>query len=284
MRSRIFYVAKINIHGNIFSQDLNKLIHEEIPRVIRDADTIKINSWNWSFTDITTNVSDGQSYFTGNLTKSKKKKYKAKIGSETYQKQSEDEMAETAFFLYLPDKEILIHESTSEINKKNFIQVFTQLLSTNHVIGKVIINHIPIRNDIRQEIKSIEKVTELNISLIHPNPGKSEYNLYNKLIFENQLKTLDIDMKNQDGIHVLDEDSQEFTQNIESALTLVEAGYGSIGVKGHDTKVVQGKRKQRIEKIPRKYDTSKSIQNKKITDTDPEITTKKLLDFVKKFF
>ena len=47
---KIFYFAKINIHGNIFKPNLDELIHTEIPRVIEAAQDIKLKNSTISFT------------------------------------------------------------------------------------------------------------------------------------------------------------------------------------------------------------------------------------------
>lgn len=86
MRTRVFYAAKINIHGNIFSQDLDELIKVHIPRVILESDSIKVNTWNWSFTDIENKEINGRQLITGNVTKSKHTTQKVRMGQKTVKK------------------------------------------------------------------------------------------------------------------------------------------------------------------------------------------------------
>lgn len=271
MNKRNFYYAKINIHGNIFSPDLDNLIEIQIPRVIKDVSTIKLNSYNWSFTDLKEETIQGRNLIHGNVTKSKYANQKVKEGKSTYQKRSENELAETAFFIYDLKNEILVFETNSRITIQSFIDLFTRLLSQDTIIGKVIINPIPIEYKIISELLSYDKVTQISFNLIHPNPGKKAFNAYNNLIYGADLKELDIKMTNYDeGIKLSDDDSTEISNPIiTDGIDLVEQGYGEIDIHGENytyTMTKRNKRKRNVQK--RFFSSKKSIKKLTTQETD----------------
>ncbi|MDY0404654.1 hypothetical protein P5G51_003870 [Virgibacillus sp. 179-BFC.A HS] len=250
MKSRIFYAAKINIHGNIFSQDLENLIYNHIPRVLLESTTIKIHTWNWTFTDVEKINYNEQILITGNLTKSKHVNQKIRKGNKTSTVNSDDELAQTSFFVYDIKNEILAHEKTGSIDIVDFRNVFTDILGRDEYVGEVKIYPIPEPYKIREEISTMEKLTSLKFYLIHPNPGKKEFNLYQKIIKENSLKELDIGMENKDGFEITKtavgtaaQDEPKFNSTVEAGIELVESGYGDIKVKGYNTYIKKGKKR-----------------------------------------
>lgn len=271
MRGRIFYAAKVNIHGNILSPNLHELIEVHIPRVILNPNkSIRLKSWNWSFTDTKLISYQGKQLITGNVTKSRHMKQKYKIGSVTQEQQTEHELAKTAFFVYDPKLEILAHESNAEISAADFRYLFTTLLSSDIYVGEVRVLPIPIPHKIRDEIKSIQIVTSLKFNLIHPNPGEEEFNIYNDLIEDANLKELDISMTNKDGIKVIGQNTgstSEFTRTIESGIILVEKGYGEIRVSGYDKYTRPGKRgKMIVDTKPRKFSSSNEVRRTRVNE------------------
>jgi hypothetical protein len=49
---KTFYAAKVNVHENIFNQNLEEIIQKLIPDMIKSMPTIKLNTYNVSFTDV----------------------------------------------------------------------------------------------------------------------------------------------------------------------------------------------------------------------------------------
>ncbi|QIC07641.1 hypothetical protein GOP56_19950 [Brevibacillus sp. 7WMA2] len=314
MAKRTFYAAKINVHENIFSQDLDKIIEYEIPKTIMESKTIKLKSWNWTFTDINQIIHQGRKIIFGNVTKSKYKQLKVRIDTVTTNVISEHELAYTAFFIYDLESEILAHESTSSISVKEFLNLFTYLLSQNPVIGEVIIKSITEDQFIRKELLSIQKVTQIQFHLIHPNPGRRKsFNLYQKMIHQNRLKSLDIKMTNKDGVEIIEEqldfknDSEKDTSTtdqhsdtsthekhessnttlgkklttyIEYGIQLVESGYGEIKIKGFDETIRKGKTKNYIDKKPRNFSSENSIRRINVTEDEPVRLRSKLVTFI----
>lgn len=283
MSFRTFYAAKINIHGNILSPNLDELINHHIPRVILQSIPLKINTWNWTFTDVEPIKIQGNRYIVGNVTKSKYLKQKVRIGSRTERKKSEYEIAHTAFFVYDPNGEILIHESTSAISALDFRNLFTKLLSRDPYVGEVKIIPIPTPYKIRKELLSIEKITKIHFHLIHPNPGREEFNLYQQIIHDAGLLELDIAMNNVKGIDIgkPGESGQiEFSKPIENGIALVESGYGDIDIKGHDEIIVQGKRKKKVNIKKRSFSSKNAVRYFKTTENDQERLLNRIVSFI----
>lgn len=286
MSKRTFFAAKVNIHGNILSPNLDELINVFIPRVILKSEPMKIGTWNWTFTDVEEVFVDNQRLITGNVTKSKFSTQKIRIGQKTEQRESEFELAHTAFFVYNPQGEILAHESTGSISAKEFRDLFTRLLSRDPHVGEVKIMPIPSPHKIRTEIMSIEKVTMLHFYLIHPNPGKEEFNQYQQIIDDAGLLELEIKMVNNNGIAIEDkiENGQiQLKQSIENGIFLVEAGYGDIDIKGHDEIIIPpaGRRKRKkVNKKKRSFSSRNAVRFIKISENDRGALLKGVVSFI----
>lgn len=288
MSQRTFYAAKVNIHGNIFSPNLNELISIHIPRVILTPDKIiKKRKWNWSFTDTERKTVQDRDLIFGNVTKSSFQQQKIKMGSKTVKQKSLHELANTSFFVYDIKNEILIHESTSSIGHAEFRDMFTALLSRDEYVGEVIIKPIPIPQIIRQEIANIEKITSIHFHIIHPNPGKKQFDIYQDLIDEHNLKELELTMKNEDGLEIATttesdtnvESDLKFKDNIEKGIDLVEAGYGDIEVKGFREVIVQGKRKKKPVRRNKSFSSKRSLRYIKTNENDNKLMNK-LVSFI----
>lgn len=276
-----FYASKVNIHGNIFSQNLDELISIHIPRVILESTSIKINSWNWTFTDVEKVSVRNKQLIIGNLTKSKFAKQKVRVGKKTTEKVTEHELAKPAFFAYDISQEILIHERKSDIKINTFINVFKKLLSIDPYVGDVIINPIPIPYEIRKEILSIENVTKLKFDLIHPNPGKEEYNLYSEIINDHKLKRLNMAMESEEGIEVLDDETtRELKSTIDNGVQLAESGYGDVDVKGFDTIKVKENGKDKIRRKTRSFSSKNAIKRKKISKSNKDSLLSNIVSFI----
>lgn len=286
MAKRVFYAAKVNVHAHIFSQNLQELISFHIPRVILEAPSIKVNSFNWSFTDTKELFHDNHRIIIGNVTRSKHTNQKVKIGHKTDKIRSEYEIARTAFFVYHPESEILVHEVNSSIPDDAFRIFFTKLLSRDPYIGDVVIKAIPEPRKIRDEILMMNVVTDLHFNLIHPNPGKPEHNLYQQLIREQKLKELEIRMSNKlEGIKLTDNDfdldgNVKFSENIESGINLVESGYGTVDVRGFNPQIIEGKKKQLVRKKPLFFTSRKSIRMIKTIDYDENRLRSRIVSFI----
>ena len=201
--NKTFYFAKVNVHENIFSEDLDNIIKNEIPRVIESATDIKLNSSTISFTDIIKTQIEDKTIIMGHVTNSKKEKMRFKEGPTTYFTMSEKEIANSALFIYDIESEILAFTTASKISIADFITYFTKLLSQDPMVGTVIIKTLPERYDLIKEFKVLDKITSVKFSLIQPNPRTRHYNLYNKIIGETKAKTLDVTIKeDSDGIDI----------------------------------------------------------------------------------
>jgi len=263
---KVFYFAKINIHGNIFKPNLEELIHTEIPRVIESAKDIKLKNSTISFTDIIRKEINNRVVLIGHLTNSKKEKLRFKNGSNTFVSNTDNEVANSAMFIYDLKSEILTFTTTTKIGVHQFIKHFTNLLSQDEVVGKVVIKLIPEEYDIIEEIKAIDKITFLKFSLIHPNPGKRHYNMYQKMVKETSSKEIEISFKDEkDGLNIGTEEETIGNETISDGIQMVQSGYGEIEFRGENISYVEsGKiRKTKKRLINKKRFNSKN-SNKKL--------------------
>lgn len=263
---KTFYAAKVNVHENIFNQNLENIIHKFIPEAILKMPTIKINSYNLSFTDAKEILFDGTRLIVGNITKSKYASQKVRIGSSTNIVRSEHELARTSFFVYHPQNEIIVYEVNSFIKDQDFRDFFTKFLSRDPEIGEVKIKPVPEPYKIRSELESIEIVTAVQFQLIHPNPGKTEFNLYNQIIQEARLKELDIKMVNSQGLQLEDMSETQMHDKISNNETIelktyieLEEIQGSEKVSQYKTSIEDSLKKDSSNMVNRKY--TRSIEN-----------------------
>ena len=264
---KTFYFAKINIHGNIFKPNLDELIEEEIPRVIENAQEIKLKHSTISFTDINRLNIDGNITIIGHVTNSKKERLRYKDGTKTFVASTEHEVANSAMFIYDLKSEILAFTTASKISVNSFIDYFTNLLSNDDKVGKVIIKLIPENYDIIKEIKSVEKITYIKFSLIHPNPGKRHYNLYKQLVKDTSSREMEVSFKDDaDGLTVKIEEDQIKTDAIKYGVDLVESGYGEIEMRGENYSYIEsGKNRRTKKRVSKKKRFNSKTSNKKLS-------------------
>lgn len=251
MARKRFYFAKLNVSENIFSPDIYTIIHELIPKAIRNhSAVISYKSNEFSFTDTKEIEINGRIFIHGNLTKAKKMKALIKDGESTKIKTYDDLGAKVAKFFYDIENEIVVYSPTSDISEHHFIKFFQELVELDINIGEIKIIPYTKENSIRDKIKSFDIVTELNFYLIKPNPGKKEFFDFERIIDDNNLKELDLKMFNEQGIkYNKDGINNEFTDSIESGLSLVESAYGTVEVKGYNrVKVPVPGKKDKINK------------------------------------
>lgn len=281
MTKRVFYASKVNVHANIFSQDLEEIIRVFIPRVILSAPNVRRGSYNWSITDVNTVTVNNNEVIIGNVTKSRHATLKQKIGSSTEDIVTEFEVARTSFFVYHPISEIIVHEVNSYIYEDDFISVFENLIGRDPYIGEIRVIPIPEPHKIRSELKSMQKITSIHFHLIHPNPGKKEFDLYNKLIDQHDLKELDLRMANRDGMKITDKDYQEqLTDPIENGIQLVETGYGGVDIRGFDEQKVKGKRKDKIVRRQRAFFSKRSVRKVTVNEFGEERLLSRIWSFI----
>ncbi|GEM_PF-636085 len=283
MAKKTLFAAKVNVHENIFSWDLNEIISIHIPRVIRETPSFKVNSFTWSITDISDHNVDGMELITGNLTKSKQKSIKVKKGNETLDVVPEFEQAQTSYFAYQPLNEILLFEVNSLVSLDDFIRVFSSLLSRDVYIGEVKIVPLPEPYRIRNEINSMDVVTSIAFQLIHPNPGKKEFNLYQKIIDQNSAKEVDLKLINSSGLTIRNKEENattEYVETIEHGIRLVENGYGAIVVKGYTEVVTRSSAKPKVNKKPKNFYSSKAIRKITVNDFGEELLLSRLRSFI----
>jgi len=284
---KVFYFAKINIHGNIFQPNLEELIHTEIPRVIESAKDIKLKHSTISFTDIIRKEVNNRTVIVGHLTNSKKEKLRFKNGANTFVSNTDNEVANSAMFIYDLGSEILSFTTTTKINVQQFIKYFTSLLSQDEVVGEVVIKLIPEEYDIIEEIKAIDKITFLKFSLIHPNPGKRHYNMYKKMVKETSSKEMEISFKDEkDGLKIGNDEETIGNETVNDGIEMVQSGYGEIEVRGENISYVEsGKKRKTKRKVVKRRKFNSRNSNKKLSVKDGSSTKAidKVIDFVIKY-
>lgn len=272
MAKKKYYFAKLNVNGNIFSQDVDEIISKLIPEAIQnDEIEITYRQNRYSFTDTKEVNFEDRIFIHGNLTKAKKIKALVKDGNITKEKEFDEFGANTAEFFYDVNNEIIVYRTTSEIKDEHFQKFFKELIERDYRIGELKIFPYTKENSIRDKINSIDVVTDLKFFLIKPNPGKKEFFEFENVIKENNLKELDIIMSNKEGIR-LKKNEKEFTNTIESGIILVESAYGRAEVKGYNRSLVKttGKKdkpiKRKVTAVSAKFNRFLTVQETDVRD------------------
>ncbi len=252
LRQKKYYLAKINISENIFSSMENRhtIINTYIPKAILNKESvIEYDKYNFRITDTQEHTLNGTNYISGNLTRSTKMTATILEGNQTREKTFEDVKAIPVDFFYNIEKEVVAYRTCTEIDSEKFIENFRRIIEIDPRVGDIKIIPYTSVNSIRDFFKELDVVTDINFNLIKPNnPGSKEYYDFERIINDNNLKQLDINMSNAKGIKYKKDDSEEFTDSIESGISLTESAYGTVEVRGYVESEVPGKRKNRKQK------------------------------------
>ncbi|WP_413362289.1 hypothetical protein [Lysinibacillus sp. 3P01SB] len=254
LRSKKYYLAKLSISENIFSstEKRDTIINKYIPEAILNKDTvIEYEKYNFKITDTKEYKLQDSNYISGNLSRFRKMTATILDGDHTREKTFEDVQAIPVDFLYNIQKEVVAFRTCAEINSDKFIENFKRIVEADTRIGDVKLIPYTAANSIRGFFEEVDVVTQINFNLIKPNnPGEKEYYDFERIIDDNNLRELDINMSNENGIMYKKEGTNEFTDTIESGISLTESAYGTVEVKGYNIieSTVPGKRKDRKQK------------------------------------
>lgn len=285
MASKKYYFSKLSVSGNIFSPNVNVIINELIPEVILNKNNaITYYKSQYKFTDTYKIEVDGNTYIHGNLAKAKKVKALIIEDGNTKEKEYDDLGASVAEFIYDITTEVVAYRPTSDIKNENFVKFFKELIETDIRIGELKLIPYTKKNKIREVIRSFDVVTELNFYLIKPNAGRKEFYDFENIILENNLKELDLKMANKEGIkYTKDEDENEFTDSIESGISLVESAYGTLDVKGYNkTRIKVPGKKDKINKKKGNATSAKFNRFLTVHETDVRDIIRKIGQEIKK--
>ncbi|PAD10160.1 hypothetical protein CHH78_02265 [Shouchella clausii] len=265
MRKKTYFVAKVNIHGNILSPNLMDLINIHLPRAILEVPVLKKTKWNWGFTDLKRETIEGRDIIHGHITKSKKENLLVRKEGQTVKMNLGEELAKTAFFVYDVKSEILVHTTTTEIPRDKFKEVFEALVSQDLYVGEIKVKHIAEPSHVRSELLSVDKATFIKFSLIHPNPYKGEeFNLYQQIIKDTQTKEADLSLKNNSGFKLTQENSTQLKDTIEDGVRLVESGYGDVTLRGYNEVQKKNKKgKTVIHKDIKRFSSASAVRKTK---------------------
>lgn len=288
MKQTKYLAAKVNIHGNIFSRNVDELIDIHIPNAILSYPEIYFRKWSWGFTNLQKIQVNNEEIIKGNLTKyTVNPKETVKDGNKVKVITSPLTIARTAFFVYHIKKEIVVFENTSEITPENFTKMFAKLISKHECIGEIIVNFIPEEKVIENELKKIETLTYLKFSIIHPNRSREDFDLYQKVIEENKSKKVELTMRNSEGLNIMKEiDNEEegkgqFNDVVQDGIKLINKGYGDVKASGFKKIVVHGKgKKGKIKKQNQKFSSNNSITNMETAETDENKLITKMVSFI----
>lgn len=290
LRQKKYYLAKISISENIFSsvEDRYSIINTYIPNAILNKESvIDYDKYDFRITDTNKYSLSGSNYISGNLTRSTKMTATILEGNQTREKTFEDVKAIPVDFFYNIEKEVVAYRTCTEIDSEKFIENFRKIIEIDARVGDIKVIPYTSVNSIRDFFKELDVVTDINFNLIKPNnPGSKEYYDFERIINDNNLKQLDINMSNAKGIKYKKEETGEFTDSIESGISLTESAYGTVEVKGYIESEVPGKRKNRNKK-KKKYKSATSAKFPrflKTRDSDKVSILGKVHEEIKRIF
>lgn len=224
-----FYGSKLNINANIFNQNVEEIKKELIPK--------RIISFNESSKDESVTIGDskikwtianvkclGKNLISADIVKVFKSSIEQLLGSKTINKEIEE--ANKVHFYYYVNDEILLMQSSKEINYKLATLVFKKIISQDVNIGEVVLE--PIIKSLKfkdQLLKSF--IRKLKVEYITPNDPKTLDSFADILIDNNANKGV-LELENQkNGIKKF-ENNKEPSKIIKEAIELNDLGYGHI--------------------------------------------------------
>ena len=290
MRQKKYFLAKISISENIFSsiENRNTIINKYIPEaILNEESSIEYDKYTFRITDTKEHNYLGNKYISGNLTRLTKMTATILEGNQTREKTFEEVKAIPVDFFYNIEKEVVAFRTCAEIDSDKFIENFRKIIEIDPRVGDIKLISYSSVNSIRDFFNQLDVVTDINFNLIKPNnPGSKEYFDFERIINDNNLKELEINMSNEKGIKYKKENTDEFTDSIESGISLTESAYGTVEVKGYVVSEVPGKRKNRKKKN-KKYKSATSARFPrffKTKESDKTNILKKLHDEIQKLF
>ncbi|RVT67646.1 hypothetical protein [Niallia taxi] len=266
-----FIAAKVNINQNIFSDNKEELI-KSIPDAIYINKELQKNTWTWKFTDVVTFSSDGYEFIYGRLTKSRYENVDVVDGDKIVNYKIPKPVANKARFLYQIKNEVLIFEE-GEINRSEFIPVFQDLIYRNNIkIGEIIVNLIPMKNEILREIRSIDVLTKIEFDIIPPNMiEKKTFKGLTDIIKDENATRMKTTFENDKGLNK----DGEF---IEEGIEMVSNAYGEVKAYGHNFAPRSDKKKGN-KKIRTRFYSQDSVHMRKLNTSEDKELIPKLKDF-----
>lgn len=238
-----FYGSKLNINANIFNQNIEEIKKELIPK--------RINSFNESSKDENITIGDSKTKWTianvkcldkdlisADIVKVFKSSIEQLSGSKTISKEIEE--ANKVHFYYYVNDEILLMQSSKEINHELATSIFKKIISQDVNIGEVILEPITKSSKFKDELLN-SFIRKLSIEYITPNDPRT-LDSFADILSDNNANKGKLELENQkNGIKKFENNKP--SKIIKEAIELNSLGYGQIialiGKKKKDHKILR---------------------------------------------
>ncbi|MBO0485950.1 hypothetical protein [Vagococcus fluvialis] len=278
-----FYVAKLNVNGNIFVDpiDLDNIIEKKIPNHLlkfkseSDLDLSyidKLDGSKWGLYDVK-EINGQERIIYGNLVRTVEMERNLLDDNVL----TEDKVPFSYFskFFYVVEKEYLIFQSTTNINYEDFLIYFKKMMEFDNGISEIgeIELILLTKTDEIEDILLKKLITKLDFYFVQPN-NRRNFNKIQDIFNESNSKKGNVTLENSEGLKTTEgTDKDKLTDNVKEIVELTNNGYGSINMSyknnREDKKVI-----------------NISSENYKITDSTSEKqleTESGMIEFINKF-
>ncbi|MCG3793631.1 hypothetical protein CN543_28845 [Bacillus toyonensis] len=269
-----FIAAKVNIHENIFSENVEDLIRL-IPHAILKKPEILQGDYRWKITETSEINEDGRTFIYGDLVRSQFESVEVLEGDNLIDYPIPDR-AYTSRFVYEPISEVLIFEETSKIRRDDFTKIFEKLIQQSDIqIGEVVISYINKTEDLVKKILALDVLTKIEFEFIHPNFHKKEtFRSLADILTEENAKKMKLNLENEKG---LNKDGQTINQGLEM-ISL----YGEAKATGYNELPSRSQKHTRKKKQPKliRIDSRESVHTENMSEKSEGELKQKLRGFL----
>lgn len=227
-----YYLAKLNITENIFTDDIEKIKLDRIPkRILSFKQSTMFYSvghkisgegkTKWTFSDVDQMDDD---IISGNIAKQESiDRIEIKDGKSIV---STENNAKLVKFFYLVKEELLLVQSNADINSADSVIIFRQLLLLNdqlHLIGDVDVKLLTDQSHLINELMS-KPVRQIVLNYRVPNDPKT-INRVSDILLDAHAKTGALKMENPDGLE--SKENGKLSKVFSDITTIVSKGYGT---------------------------------------------------------
>lgn len=237
-----YYLAKLNITENIFTEDMEKIKLDRIPkRILSFKQSTMFYSvghkisgegkTKWTFSDVD-QLSAG--IISGNIAKQEAvDRIEIKDGRSIM---STENNAKLVKFFYLIKEELLLVQSNSDINSADSVIIFRQLLLLNdqlHLIGDIDVKLLSDQSHLINELMN-KPVRRIVLNYRVPNDPRT-LNGISDILLDVHAKTGTVKVENSDGLK--SKENGKLSKVFSDITTIVSKGYGTwqakVGSKKH---------------------------------------------------
>lgn len=253
MRKHHLYAAKISINENLFTKPLEELKPFFFDGIVTTGIFIGLYKSLWSFLDTSVIEIDRRVFIVGRVVRAKDETTKiVDTVNAKVKRGSVENVASWSNFLFDYETEIVIFEERiGRISKKQFVEVFKQLIQINAPqLGEIKYKFLPAADNLRAELRKFNHIHYARFELIPANWDDDDE--FNEL--DQELKNLGVN----EAVHEyraknkgMNPDSKFFSKPVNMSL----AGYGHFDIRGVD---YEGEKKQLISKQELLYESIQS--------------------------